>query len=204
MNVRIQYDSEFLAAVYTESGLMINSYTAVMQMITNTENKQELNTAMERLRCFINSILQDAVFIHEKHKDHAQLLRIMGVNVTTLPDEPIEQIIGMMLHCKLNAIMEGRLTVTSVDITSSVSDGVWYQHDSEENLGPFQAPGWWNNAGTLNHNIEIVSESEEKIVKVTPNTWAEYDLMWPDNHVDHTGNIIVYANFGKNEDDSIR
>jgi hypothetical protein len=36
---------------------------------------------------------------------------MMGINVTTLPEEPVDQIIGMMLYYKLNAIMEGRMIV---------------------------------------------------------------------------------------------
>jgi hypothetical protein len=204
MNVRIQYDTEFLAGTYTGRRLAFNSYHVVMQLVTGTENKAELNIAMERLKCFVNAILVDTVFVNQAHSDHAALMQIMGMNVTTLPDEPVDQIIGMMLYCKLNAIMEGRILVSSVDISSHSSIGVWYLHDEEENVGIFDQPGWWNHPGILNHNIEIRSDEQEKIVKVQPNSWSEFDLAWPDESGDAVGNSVVYANFGRNEDQPVQ
>jgi hypothetical protein len=175
-----------------------------MQLVTGTENKIELNIAMERLKCFVNAILFDTVFINQIHNDHAALMQIMGMNVTTLPDEPVDQIIGMMLYCKLNAIMEGRVMVSSVDISSHSSCGVWYLHDEQENVGIFDQPGWWNHPGILNHNIEIRSDEQEKIVKVQPNSWSEFDLAWPDESGEVIGNSVVYANFGRNEDQPVQ
>ena len=202
MNVRIQYDVEFPAGVYTEQGLFLNSYSVCLRLVTATENKQQLNVAMERLKCFVYTILKDTIFIDQTHNEHAKLMSLLNMNVTTLPAEPVDQIIGMMLYCKLNAIMEGRLIVTDVDISSTMGEGVWYNHEEEENLGPFKHVGWWDHPGTLNHSIEFESESE-KILKVPSDSWADYELAWPDNDTP-TGNIVVYANFGKNEDDTVQ
>lgn len=204
MNVRLQYNTEFLGGIYSEQGLTLNSYSVNMQMITKTENSTELNIAMERLKCFLYSILADTVFVHQKHHERAMLMQAMGMNVTTMPDEPVDQIIGMMLYCKLNAIMEGRIVVTSLDISSKDSEGVWYQHSNKEDTGVFEQSGWWGQPDSLNHNIELDTDAEGKIVKVLPNSWTEYNLMWPDEQLDNTGNTIVYANFGKNEVDTIQ
>jgi len=202
MNVRIQYDIEFPGGIYTEEGLFLNNYTASISMVTGTEDKDQLNIAMERLKCFVYTILKDTVFINHERTEHAALLHMMGINITTLPQEPVDQIIGMMLYCKLNAIMEGRLVVTEVDLSSTISEGVWYLHSEEESLGPFRTTGWWDHPGTLNHSIEFKDENE-KIVKVPSDSWADYELLWPEANTP-TGNIVVYANFGKNEDNPIQ
>jgi hypothetical protein len=202
MNVRIQYDIEFPAGVYTMEGLFLNSYTASLCLITTTEDKQQLNTAMERLKCFVYTILKDTIFVDQEHNEHAKLMNLLGMNVTTLPAEPVDQIIGMMLYCKLNAVMEGRLVVTSVDISSALGEGVWYQHEEEENIGPFKNSGWWDHPGITNQNIEFEDENK-KIVKVLSDSWADYELNWPEINTP-TGNIVVYANFGKNENDPVQ
>jgi hypothetical protein len=100
--------------------------------------------------------------------------------------------------------MEGRVMVSSVDISSHSSCGVWYLHDEQENVGIFDQPGWWNHPGILNHNIEIRSDEQEKIVKVQPNSWSEFDLAWPDESGEVIGNSVVYANFGRNEDQPVQ
>jgi hypothetical protein len=203
MNVRIQYDVEFLGGAYSDQGLLLNNYTASISLITSTSDKAELNIAMERLKCFVYGILHNTIFVHQDQADHAALLTMMGMNITTLPAEPVDQIIGMMLYCKLNAIMEGRLAVTGVDITSTASDGVWYLHDDEESPGMFDQSGWWNHSGTLNHSIEFDDENDN-IVKVPSDSWSDYDLSWPTDKEPPTGNIVVYANFGKNENNPVQ
>jgi hypothetical protein len=120
--------------------------------------------------------------------------------VTTLPEEPVDQIVGMMLYYKLNAIMEGRMTVTRLDLMSALGDSVWYQHDEEEDSpGPFRAEGWWHEP-TVQHDTVAVGDVGNNVVKVVPNAWIEYGLTWPENTPEPTANTVVFANFSKNED----
>lgn len=205
MNVRLQYDLAFLGAIWLDSQLQLNSYNANLQIVTASTNQAMINVAMERLKCFVHSVLADSVFINQKYKEVGQVLQAMGANITTLPDEPVDQIIGMMLYCKLNSIMEGVLRVTSIDISSTIGDDVWYQHDEEDLLGPFSQDGWWFNSSTQHDTLELYDdESEPNVVKVAPNGWIEYGLMWPEPESDNHSNTVVYANFSKNENQPVR
>jgi hypothetical protein len=105
-----------------------------------------------------------------------------------------------MLYCKLNAIMEGVMTVTALSICSALGDDVWYEHTEEDAVGPFFDPGWWNLATTVHNNLDTVDRSD-KVVKVVPDCWSEYDLSWPDQ-VDkdqEKAHTVVYAKFPKHE-----
>jgi hypothetical protein len=196
MNVRIQYNLEFPGAVYFEEQLQLNFYQVNLSMITNTSNRFKIHVAMERLRCFVNSELANAVYINQNQQDLAEVMQMLGMNMVTLPEDPIDQIVGLMLYCKLNAIMEDTITVTSVDISSSLGDDVWYQHDEEDSIGPFVADGWWHEPTVAHNNLKLV-DTDAKIVEVRPNGWQEYGLMWPDDTAkkEHT---VVYAEFQKN------
>jgi hypothetical protein len=203
MNVRIQYEVEFLAGVYSDNVLTLNKYSVGMSLITRTADKMEMNIAMERLKCFIFSEMSDTVFIHQDQRDRAELMLMMGMNITTLPDEPVDQIIGMMLYCKLNAVMEGRIAVVSVDLASEDSAGVVYMHDEEEPVGPFKHDGWWDSPSTQHNNI-ILEVADDNVVKVVTDPWAEYGLLWPDDEPKPTANAVVYANFGRNENEPVQ
>jgi hypothetical protein len=203
MNVRIQYSVDFLAGVYSDNMLTLNKYSVGMSLITRTADKMEMNIAMERLKCFIFSEMSDTVFIHQDQRDRAELMLMMGMNITTLPDDPVDQIIGMMLYCKLNAVMEGRMAVLSVDISSEDSGGVVYMHDEEEPVGPFKVDGWWDNASTQHNNI-VLEVADDNVVKVVTDPWAEYGLLWPGDETKPTANAVVYANFGRNEDKPVQ
>ena len=203
MNVRLQYDIEFLAGIYYEDALQMNSYSASIQMLTMTNDMTSTNIAMERLKCFVYSELANTVFISEKYQEKAEMMALMGVNITTLPEEPVDQIIGMMLYTKLNAVLDGRMTVTNIDISSILGDSVWYQHNEEDELGPLASPGWWHNS-TVQHNSLDLVDTQDKVVKVTPSAWYEYGLLWPEEHAENPGNTVVFANFNKNENQPVQ
>lgn len=197
MNVRLQYDIEFLAGIYYEDSLQMNKYDASISLTTATKDVASTNIAMERLKAFVFEELASTVFINQNNMERAEFLQIIGANVTTLPEEPVDQIIGMMLYYKLNAIMEGRMVITSLDISSSLGDGVWYQHDEEDSAGPFAKQGWWHDASTQHETIEP-SEVPDNVVKVISTGWYELGLDWPDQ-APATGNTVVFGNFPKNE-----
>ena len=200
MNVRLQYDLEFLAGIYYDECLQINSYSVSMSLLTKTADAASTNTAMNRLKAFMHGELANTVFINQAARERAEMLHIMGVNVTTLPEEPVDQIIGMMLYYKLNAIMEGRMAVTRLDLMSVLGDSVWYQHDEEEDSpGPFRVEGWWHEP-TVQHNTIEADALADNVLKVVPNAWVEYGLTWPEQTQEATANTVVFANFARNED----
>ena len=200
MNIRLQYDIEFLAGIYYEDQLQMNSYSASLSLVTRSKDAKSTNIAMDRLKAFVYGELESTVFINQVHRERAEMMQIMGVNVTTLPEEPVDQIIGMMLYYKLNAIMEGRMTVTRLDLGSVLGDSVWYQHDAEEDSpGPFRAEGWWHEP-TVQHNTIEADGLAANVLKVVPNAWVEYGLTWPEDTPEPTANTVVFANFSKNED----
>lgn len=197
MNVRLQYDVEFLAGIYMDSHLQLNKYKASMNLVTKDAG-ESVGIAMERLKAFVFGIMENTVFIHQDHSEQAEMLHVMGVNVTTLPEQPLDQIIGIMLYCKLNAIMEGRMVITALDIASELGDNIYYQHDEEDVLGPFAADGWWSQANTRHNNIDS-EQPGEKIVRVVNYGWKELDLDWPDQSSDKPSNTVVYGKFTKHE-----
>ena len=197
MNVRLQYDIDFMAGIYYEDSLQLNQYSVSLDLITKTTDAEQTNIAMNRLKCFIWSELENTVFINQVHEEKAEMMSLLGINVTTLPEEPVDQLIGIMLYCKLNAIMEGRLIITDLNIQSTLGDQVWYLHNEEDALGPFVDDGWWTLSNTQHEHIELETVSQN-VVKVTTTGWQEYGLEWPDE-VKHTANTVVFANFPKNE-----
>jgi hypothetical protein len=200
MNVRLQYDLDFLAGIYYDERLQLNSYSISMSLLTKTTDAANTNIAMDRLKMFMHGELANTVFVNQALKERAEMLQIMGVNVTTLPEEPVDQIVGMMLYYKLNAIMEGRMAVTRLDLMSALGDSVWYQHDADEDSpGPFRAEGWWHES-TVQHDTVAQGDTGDNVVKVVPNAWIEYGLTWPEDTPEPTANTVVFANFTKNED----
>lgn len=201
MNIRLQYDLDFLGGIYFNNALQLNSYSVVLQVITQTADPVELNIAWERLKAFVHSELADTVFINRKLKEQAEMMTVLGVNVTTLPEDPVDQVVGLMLLCKLNAIFEGRLRITQLDISSTIGDNVWYMMDEEDGLGVFDEAGWWHDP-TVSHCDFETETTSDKVLKVPPhNAWLEYGLTWPEivDKNSKKAQTVVYAKFPRHE-----
>lgn len=202
MNVRLQYDTEFPAGIYYNGTLQINQYEVAMSLTTTSSDAARINIAMERLRTFLGVELGDVVFINRQHENEAELLYSLGINICTLPEEPIDQIVGLMLYCKLNAIMEGQLIITSLDIKSTLGDEVWYQHDEEESLGPFANDGWWHKNSIQKDTLNL-DNTPENVVVVQSTGWKEYGLEWPEDAKEADAKVI-FPKFKRDENEQTR
>ncbi len=197
MNVRLQINLEFPAGLYIGDQLRLNRYSVSIQLCTVTADPEQINTAMDRLKMFVYAELADTVFINQEDLERAQMLDLLGMNVTTLPEEPIDQIVGLMLHCKLTAVMEDRMIVERLDIASTLGDDVFYLHEHGDAVGPFQADGWWLASDTT-HNSLTPIETHQNVVHVPITGWGKYDLNWPDSAGPDSGKTVSFGKLNKN------
>ena len=82
MNVRLQYDLDFLAGIYYDERLQMNSYSVSMSLLTKTMDAVNTNIAMDRLKMFMHGELANTVFVNQDARERAEMLHIM---VSMLP-----------------------------------------------------------------------------------------------------------------------
>lgn len=194
MNVRIYRDFDFNCGIVYRGEFHINSYQARVKMITDTDDDAEQNIAYLRLRHWISNILHSSVLI-SRDSDMLKQYQVTGQRMIELPDEPVDQLIGIMLYLKLNAIMEGRMTITEVQLNSAEGDHVWYIHEQHDNIGPFIADGWWNEARPA---CCVKRKRSGKIVSMTrTQDWKDLELDWEDETPPQ--DTVVIADFGNHD-----
>ena len=150
-------------------------------MEVETESIREQNVAMERIKYFLNECLENGIFVQDNEHKVIEKYSTCGFKICTVPEEPYDQIITLLLLTKLNSITEGRLVITDMTLGSRISDDVRFICDIESPRGPLDSPGWWTDVGTSISDPIKKSIKKDKIVKLfkTPSTdWAEYNLVW--------------------------
>jgi len=179
MTARIYKNFEFLAAVHFENEFYTNLYEVDVYFNVEADSIKEQNVALERIKFFLNECLQHSVIVDQNDTDAIEKFTEAGMRVCTLPEEPYDQIIGIMLYVKLNKIVEGRLVITDINVTSSMSDGVSCCYSEDENIGPFTSKGWWSNVSPKINDI-TTSNKNKKILKIAKNkiTWDDLFLGW--------------------------
>ena len=192
MNVSLKINLEFPAGIYFQDTLRLNRYSVALELCTTTTDHEQINVAMDRIKAFVYSELADTVFINQQDAERANILDVMGVNVTTLPEDPIDQIVGLMLYCKLNAVMEGRMVVDNLDISSFIGDDVTYMHNTGDSIGPFEQNGWWYNTDTGHSELSGI-ETDQNVVHVSNHSWNKYNLNWNDTNQLNAGKTVAFG-----------
>jgi hypothetical protein len=196
MNVKISYNTQFMAAVWWNNSLVMSTYNVVFNLITAGINPANTNISLDRLKYIVEEYLNDQVFVNHTEKEQINRLRSAGINVIIMPEEPVDQIIGMMLYSKISAVMEGHMLVRSIMLSSTAGDNVIYEHNSSESLDPFTEPGWWNATTPVCEDEQ--NTSKDKIVEIIAgNQWRELGLDWIDNSESKYATVLE---FKKNEE----
>lgn len=195
MNVRLKYDMPFSAGVYYNNALRMNNYSLRLWMTTNTEKSSDHSISFERIKYFMYSQIDSTIFINDALTEQCNLLLNAGLNITTVPGDPVDQLIGIMLYYKLNAVMENRMTVVETELGSAFGDNMIYLHSEHENTLGFVQPDWWTTADLIHNNFELI-DSDNVVAMSQSTAWRDLDLAWDDEPVDNSnGNVVVFANF---------
>lgn len=190
MNVRLKDELFFTAGVYYNDQLLMNNYQVRINMITNSPDGRYVNVARDRMLWFLRGALQSSIFINSNNQKKWEDFVQVGLTVTAFPEEPVDQIVGLMLYCKLNAIMEKHVTVTDIEISSEIGDGCWYPHSQLESLGPFSEEGWWNSSDPTQSGR--LANKNKRVVKLYGSTnWHDLDLSWPVDDEEISDNVVI-------------
>ena len=200
MNVRLKYNLHFNAGVYYNSNTILNNYSLRLWMITNTELAEDQNTAFERMKYFVYNHVDNTIFVNGAEQEQCAKFLQAGLSITTMPGDPVDQLIGIMLYHKLNSVMDQRMTIVETELSSSQGQDMTYLHSEEENTLGVEAPTWWRNAD-LSHSDFVLPESRKVVSMQTTTAWRDLDLAWSDlpPSTDH-GNIVVFADFKPNNE----
>jgi len=177
MNVRIRFNTEMRTAAWFGDEFLINNFAVNLQLITQSHDASDHSICMGRIRAVIDQ-LEHSVFVNQNNAAKIDEFINCGLRVTAFPQEPIDQIVGIVLFEKLNAVLEGRMRVTDLDICSDLGDSIWFQHSDNEKISAIPDSGWWAEP-TPDCNVGENITKEKKVVKLRKqSSWKTLDLGW--------------------------
>lgn len=165
-----------MAAIYWDDQVLFNQYLLRIEMRTRTMDSDDHNISLDRMKHIINQLMTNAVFVHDQDASAIKKLETAGLRVISLPEIPVDQIIGMMLYCKITAVVQQHIDITQIRISSDLGEGVTYLHDQDESVGPFETAGWWQDSEPSAQTPVSVAGKVVKLKK--SQTWQDLDLHW--------------------------
>ena len=192
MNVRIKFPINFTAGIFYRDELQMNNYMVTLSMLTNSLDGKINNIALDRIKYFIYTEIESSIFINSADTERCAKFIDAGLKITTIPDTPVDQLIGIMLYHKLSAITEDRLLIEEIEISSSLGEGLIYVHGEHENVDELSIPDWWKSVDLVHCEPELI-DSDEIVTLANLTVWRDLDLAWPDEEKEsETGNTVVF------------
>jgi hypothetical protein len=177
MSARIEKEFTFLAGVYFEETYMMNLYSMMLYIDILTDSDKEQLTAIERIHYFLHNYVEHSLFISEEHKTQINNFEKAGMTTLIVPEEPYDQIVGLILLRKLNAITEGRIVVSEIKFSSKLSADIRF-HNFAEQAEEFDEIAWYNDS-TLSIQSTPKKTKKDKIVKFDElDDWNTVGLVW--------------------------
>ena len=177
MNVRLEYPMSFYGSLYYKGQYFSNKFNIVLNLLTGSEDVEEQNIALDRIKYLIKEEVEHSIFVHQQEKALIKKLEAAGMRVIALPEDPVDQIIGMALYYKLNAIVEDRMTILQTRISSEIGENMTYFHCEDEPAGPFEDKGWWDFSDPHFGKVKTTG----KVVELTKHvSWNDLGLDWFD------------------------
>ncbi len=157
---------------------MVNLYEMDTKMEIYTEDTREQNIAVERVTHFLGSVVEDCMFISIEEKEAINKYNNAGIKVCTIPEEPYDQIIGMILLNKCNAIMEGKIVMNEILFGSKLSNLIKFELYHEVAKLEFDGKHWYNEptlvmADKFSKKDKIVNLFDHKF-----DSWEDLGLTW--------------------------
>lgn len=197
MNARLKKSFGFYSGLVLDGRFMVNHYNVEFCLLTISDSHLQQNIAYERMKYCMHRVFDDSLFIADNDKMLKNYLDT-GARCLVLPDEPVDQIIGIMLYLKLNAIMESRMVVTDVEIWSTQGDSTSYLHSSGENVGlALSNDGWWADSRPVWSATR--PKDDGKVISLDRAAeWQDFGLGWETDESERHGNVLM-AKFGPDE-----
>ncbi len=194
MNVRIKFNADIRTSVWLGDEFMVNNYAINLQLITQSHDPEDHPVCLGRIRTILDQ-LEHSILINQDHVDKIKELTACGFRVVALPQEPIDQIMGIVLFQKLDAVLENRMRVTDLDLCSDVGDNIWFMHSAHELVHEIPSTGWWADATPVCVN-PAPAANKNKVVKLNRQlNWKTLELNWSSDTPTKT--VIININDDK-------
>lgn len=217
MNVRLKKRFTVGASFYSDGRFQVNFYTVDLAFMTNSEEPGNHNIALNRIKHWLFRVMEDSCLIAGDDLDTVKKLQALGIRTVTLPEEPWDQIIGIMLYTKLQAMAEPHLRIQEVTVSSAAGDNVQYLHSEQESVGPFCSESAWWHRPDPSYTDRVTKNAGKVVSLARPESWTDLDLDWydedseSDTDGDHdadtnivfspeNSNTVVYGRFPRDED----
>lgn len=198
----LTWNIDFISNIVVDKDIIPNKYDVTVELLTNTSDAFQQNVAFDRMKVFCNNVLHSSVLVSIDNPLIQTLLDDFDTNIIIFPDDPYDQILSITLFSKLSAIMEGRMIINNLSLSSYQGSNLKYTFNLDEyeyppvlNIGMLAGElPWWKRSDMSAMDIITKDDSGEYKLEKQDLNWEHINLLW-DSNVQKEGKIIQINKF---------
>ena len=192
MSKRITWDTRFKSIIVVDSELFSNEYKCKITITPHSQSLKEQSAYFERLKNLFDLVLGNTIIVWRDDPLFSVLKKNTNNRFIELPKPPYDQIMAAVCFCKANAVLDSKITVNNLELSSWQGDGITYSVDKDsdelvlldtvdwfsdkyKNFHP-----WWLRADTATYDKEL-----DKGIYTGHFSWQNKDIPLDKQHDNH-------------------
>jgi len=180
----VEWSTPFVSSVVSYDDIIPNTYEITVGISPTTDDTQYQNIGFERIKFFLRNICQNSILISVHNKNFKLLTESLDTKFMTLPDEPYDQLMIVVLFHKLDAILDKHFHCEYISLESFQGENIRYNYNEdydssfvdEKEYFPMdlkhnKLPWWYRKDTTIRDTLD------NKKIKETF-SWADLELSY--------------------------
>ena len=145
MSNTFTWKTKFKSIIIVDGELFPNEYNVEISLTPHTASLKEQTEYFERLKNLFEQVFANTITTWRDEK----LYSILKTNTTNrfieLPKPPYDQIMAAVCFCKANSILDSKITINYISLSSWQGDGITYTVDkNSRELILLDRPDWFS------------------------------------------------------------
>ncbi len=140
------WKTKFKSIIIVDGELFGNQYDVNISLTPHTANLKEQTEYFDRLKNLFELVFANTITTWRDEKLYHTLKNTSNNRFIELPKPPYDQIMAAVCFCKANAILDSKITINFIELSSWQGDGITYTVDKDsKELILLDAPDWFSN-----------------------------------------------------------
>ena len=186
------WKTKFKSIIIVDGELFGNEYNLNISLTPHTANLKEQTDYFERLKNLFEMVFANTITTWRDEKLYHTLKKSSNNRFVELPKPPYDQIMAAVCFCKANAILDSKITINFIELSSWQGDGITYTVDkNSKELILLDAPNWFSDKYTkfdpwwLRADTATYDEEFDKGIYTGHFSWKENKIPVDKKHEDH-------------------
>ena len=144
MSNSFTWKTKFKSIIIVDGELFSNEYDVKISLTPHTASLKEQTAYFDRLKNLFEQVFANTITTWREEPLYGVLQKNTNNRFIELPRPPYDQIMAAVCFCKANSILDSKMVINHIDLSSWQGDGITYTVDKDSReLILLDRPDWF-------------------------------------------------------------